>query len=573
MMFKVVTPDEMRAIEAASDQAGFSYASMLESAGRMAANRALEIIADVAEPRITILVGPGNNGGDGLVAGLFIAQDHEDAEVRFYLLKDRDDQYIQTARDAGLFIAMAENDTDKRVLRNMVASADLVMDALFGIGVRLPIRDEAQKIMRQATRAINERRRARPEKVSINVSKTEQIPKAAAQYVLAIDTPSGLDGETGKLDSNTIKADETITFIAAKRGQLLFPGAEAVGRLTIAEIGTSPKLEPYDAIQHYISDARSIAELLPARPMDAHKGTFGKAMVVAGSVNYVGAAALAAEAAYRTGAGLVSVGAPGSVIAALAGHIREATWLLLPHDMGVIAEGAANVLAKEIRDYDSLLVGPGLGREKTTGDFLLNLLRQNKASTKPTKRRLGFQTETTSRPEENLEDSGAKLPPLVIDADGLNLLAEMDEWWKLLPENTILTPHPGEMARLAGVATSEVQANRLQIAQEKAAEWHVILVLKGAHTIIATPDGDVTFSPIKTDALATAGTGDVLAGTIAGLLTQKMDAANAAIAGTYVHGLAGVVAAEGSSTRSVLAGDVLNALSEAFRRLDAELTP
>ena len=245
-MIKVATVDQTRAIEEAADATGYSYKEMMEQAGRSAADRALKVLETVHEPRVTVLVGPGNNGGDGLVTGLLIAQDRADADVRFYLLAARNDDYTQTANEAGLMVVTEDSDSDKRLLRQMVASADLVIDALFGIGVRLPIRDAARTILQQTNRALNERRRTRPDTVSIILDETGQIPQPPPIYVMAIDCPSGLDCDTGELDSNAIVADETVTFITAKRGQFLFPGAKAVGRLTVADIGVSCRGRPGD---------------------------------------------------------------------------------------------------------------------------------------------------------------------------------------------------------------------------------------------------------------------------------------------------------------------------------------
>jgi NAD(P)H-hydrate epimerase len=244
---------------------------------------------------------------------------------------------------------------------------------------------------------------------------------------------------------------------------------------------------------------------------------------------------------------------------------------MLPHDMGVIADGATSVLMKELADYDVLLCGPGMGTEKTTREFLLSLLDEETVQKKKAiKRKIGFQTGSDSADSETSDDENeTTLPPLVIDADGLNLLAEVDNWSDLLPDNTILTPHPGEMGRLCGMDTSEVQANRIDLAQEKAAEWNCVVVLKGAHTVIAAPDGQAVLLPFKTDALATAGTGDVLAGLIAGFRAQGLNALDSAIAGGYVHGIAGKHAAEAISTRSVLAGDVLKAVGSALVAIDA----
>jgi NAD(P)H-hydrate epimerase len=212
-----------------------------------------------------------------------------------------------------------------------------------------------------------------------------------------------------------------------------------------------------------------------------------------------------------------------------------------------------------------------MGTEKTTREFLMNLLDEEVVQKKkPVKRKIGFQIGSgTADDETSADDAETSLPPLVIDADGLNLLAEVDGWSDVLPENTILTPHPGEMGRLCDMDTSEVQANRIDLAQEKATEWNCIVVLKGAHTVIAAPDGQAVLLPFKTDALATAGTGDVLAGLIAGFRAQGLNALDAALAGGYVHGVAGKHAAEAISARSVLAGDVLKAIGQALAAIDA----
>lgn len=567
-MIPIASIEEIRAIEQTADAEGYSYEDMMDTAGRAVADRAKVILDGIDTPRITVIVGAGNNGGDGLVAGLYITQDNADADVRFYLLSDREDTYTNTARDAGLFVAKSDDDVDKRVLRNMVASSELVIDALFGIGVRLPIQSDAQKILRNVNREINARRNARPDKIAIMPSKAGQIPKASPIYVLAVDCPSGVNCDTGEHDNNVIHADETITFIAAKQGLLTYPASVVVGELVIADIGISPKLAPLKAIQDFLVDADAIKQRLKHRQSDGHKGTFGRALVLAGSINYIGAPALAAEAAYRSGAGLVTVGAPSSVIMALAGQLREVTWMMLPHDMGVIAEGASQMVFKDLNKMKSLLIGPGLGTEKTTGEFIKKVLtvRQDHVK-KSSKRSLGFGIQPDDTKKED-EDGEINLPPIVIDADGLNLLADIDDWWTLLPAGTIITPHPGEMARLCGVETQDVQANRWDLAREKAKEWDVIIVLKGAYTVIASPD-DFMVLPFAVDALATAGTGDVLAGLIVGLLAQGLEPINAAMIGAYVHGYAGKMLANLTSSRSVIAGDVLASIGDAFKQIES----
>jgi ADP-dependent NAD(P)H-hydrate dehydratase / NAD(P)H-hydrate epimerase len=573
-MIKVVSVEKMRQIEAAADAGGLTYATMMQNAGGAVARRVLQILAGRPDARVTVLVGAGNNGGDGLVAGHVIAKE-ESVQVRFYLLKTREDSdsNFKAVRDAGLFIASAEDDRDFRVLRNMVASADVVIDALFGIGVRLPLKADVAKVMRNVSQALNDRQHPEhPEGKTIVPAMPESKP-STRPYVVAVDCPSGLNCDTGDLDKNAISADETMTFIGAKPGLFEFPGAAAVGKLQVATIGVPSHLPELHSESRILVDAEFVRGIFPARPPNSNKGTFGKALIIAGSMNYTGAPGLSALAAYRVGTGLVTVGAPAPVVSVLSSRFLEPTWLLLPHDMGVLASNAAQVVLDEMGQYSALLLGPGWGREQITSDFLTTLL---KASQHSGKRRvhhsMGFLEGQTQSESETTKDEVTKLPPLVIDADGLNLLSEIDEWWTLLPEGTIITPHPGEMGRLAKLETREVLADRWAIASSKAAEWNVTLVLKGAHTLIASPDGRTAVLPFKTDALATAGTGDILAGIIVGLLAHGISPFEAAVLGGYIHGLAGTLAGKNLGiTRSVIAGDVLEAIAEAVSLLENRL--
>ena len=543
MTIKVVSVDRVRQIEAAADAAGLSYASLMQNAGRAVASRVIEHLNNKSDARITVLVGAGNNGGDGLVAGRIIAEESH-ALVRFYLFKPRtaDDVNFKAVLDANLSVAHASDDRDGRVLRNMVASADVVVDAIFGIGLKLPLRSDAAKFLRSVNQALNDHQQPeQPEGVVINPSKPDQHKAFPRPYVVAVDCPSGMDCDTGALDPNTIPADETITFIAVKKGLLEFPAAAVVGELLLATIGLADKFPELKAEKHILVDASFAANLLPARPLDANKGTFGKVLTLAGSVNYVGAAGLTSMAAYHSGSGLVTVAAPHSIVSVLSGRFLEPTWLPLPEENGAVSIDALAPLLAELATYSVMLIGPGWGKQDTTKQLFWELLKH-------------------------------KLPPLVIDADALNLLSETDDWWRLLPAESIITPHPGEMARLAKSSTTAIQANRWKLAAEKAAEWNLVLVLKGAHTLIAHPDGRISALPFKSDALSTAGTGDVLAGLVTGLLGQGMKPYEAAVLGGYVHGLAGSLAAEKQgNTRSVVAGDVLASIADSLTSLAASL--
>ena len=377
-----------------------------------------------------------------------------------------------------------------------------------------------------------------------------------APYVVAVDVPSGVDPDTGQVDLATVSADLTVTFAAAKRGQFQFPAAPTLGELVIADIGIDPDLAT--SIQLELATAQAVSRLLPPRPPDAHKGTFGRVMIVAGSVNYTGAPFLCAAGAARVGAGLVTIAPPQPIHPILASKLAEATYLLLPHSMGVLAPPALKVLASHLEGYSALLLGPGLGQEDETVDFVHQLLGITSTGHK---RGIGFQ------PKVAVSAETATLPPLVIDADGLNALAKAEGWWEGVPASSILTPHPGEMSRLTGMDARAINRDRVGVARDHANQWRQVIVLKGAYTVVAAPDGRATLIPFANPGLATAGTGDVLAGAIVGLLAQGLPPYEAAVCGAYLHGLAGQIAASCVGAAGMLAGDLLPALPEAIRRL------
>jgi NAD(P)H-hydrate epimerase len=374
-----------------------------------------------------------------------------------------------------------------------------------------------------------------------------------------------LDYDDGSLDPQALHADLSVTFAYPKLGHFCLPGAAACGELVVADIGVASQLaqELLGQTTLEVATAERMGALLPARPLDAHKGTFGKALLVAGSIHYTGAAYLAASGATRVGAGLVTLAVPAAIHGALAAQISQATYLILPQVMGIVTPAAVKLLAEKMEGYQAMLLGPGLTQEKEAVEFVHELLGDKS----PSKRRgrIGFQASGAGQEE----DEKATLPPLVVDADGLNALAawEGEEWWRRLPAPAVLTPHPGEMARLMGVKTGEVQAERLEAAREMAARWGHVVVLKGAYTVVANPGGPTLVLPFATPALATAGSGDVLAGAIVGLLAQGLSPFDAALAGAYIHGLAGSWAGEEIGPAGAVAGDLLPYLPKAMREL------
>jgi NAD(P)H-hydrate epimerase len=561
MTMKVVTVSEMRAIERETDAGGVSYTEMMERAGRGVAGAIMDWV-DVSGRRVVVLVGPGNNGGDGLVAGRYLAQ--AGAEVAFYTLKPRaddDPNYVQVV-EMGLPVTSAAEEGKGDTLHEMVLAADVVVDALLGTGVDRPIGGDLKTLLKGCARALDGNRQRRAARYSGPISlQSPSYRPAALPLVVAVDCPSGLNSDTGELDPVAVPADLTVTFAAPKIGQFLFPGATAIGELMVADIGSPDDLPAVQAVGLEVATADSIRKLLPARPLDGHKGTFGKVMIAAGSVNYTGAAALAGEGAYRAGAGLVTLAVPAAIHGPLASRLVEATFVLLPHSVGAINENASDVLLEALDGFDALLVGPGLGRDEKTTLFLVKLLAEKKPVAKG---RIGF----LSVPEEKEKGGALALPPLVVDADGLNLLAEMDDWPNALPANSILTPHPGEMARLLKCERDQIAADRVGVAREAAADWGHVVLLKGAFTVVAAPDGRVTLLPFANPALATAGSGDVLAGAVVALLGMGLEPYDAAVLGAFLHGAAGERAAQEIGGRGVVAGDLAFFLASVLAELE-----
>jgi ADP-dependent NAD(P)H-hydrate dehydratase / NAD(P)H-hydrate epimerase len=557
---KLVSVEQMRHIEQASDAAGHTYAAMMERAGTAVAQTILSRVAsfksEIKSLKSTIFIGPGNNGGDGLVAARALRE--AGVEVSCYLLQDRpNDPLLTTVRDKGCFIAIAQDDNQFRVLRRLVKGADVIVDALLGTGTARPIEGDLAKILGIVKSEIESRRELGGTRALVEIPPVSTVsPGPDELLIVAVDGPTGLNYDTGALDPAALPADVTVTFAYPKLGHFAFPGASACGKLVVADIGADPRLAK--DIKLKVADLEMIRAMLPARPPDAHKGTFGKAMIVAGSIYYSGAAALAAQAATHVGAGLVTLCPPRSIYGVLASKMTEVTYLPLPDEMGVLKADAVPVLAEKISGYQALLVGPGLSTEKETVAFVHRLLNVEP----PTKKaRIGFQASAADTEPEKLT-----LPPLVADADALNALAEVDGWAERLPRPSILTPHPGEMARLMKLEDkSSLGGDRVGVTRRMAAEWGHVVILKGAFTVIAHPEGQAVVLPFANPALATAGSGDVLAGAIVGLLAQGLAPFDAAVCGAFLHALAGEIARRDIGDAGVVAGDVLARLPAAIR--------
>ena len=560
MTIKIYTVAEMVAAEKAADAAGHAYAQMMESAGRLVAE-AVQQRHDVAERQVLVLVGPGNNGGDGLVAGRYLAE--AGAVVAFYLLKPRDmadDENLARVEEMGLEVLLADYDQRYRVLRHRLRVTDILIDALLGTGVTRPIEGQLAALLEQVGAAVAEKRRAaapgRPPLLSVATPPTAPDDTPAwdddgprRPIVVAVDCPSGLNCDSGALDPLAVAADLTVTFAGPKRGHFRFPGAAACGELVVADIDIDAQLPAIRGVALELATADLARSLLPPRPPDGHKGTFGTALIAAGSIRYWGAPALAARGAFRGGAGLVTLAVPQRLRPALAGQFPEATYPAIT-DTDTLGVATANLLLGSLASYGALLIGPGLGEAASFMTALLDGLR--------------------STAEGGLLADDVPAPPLVVDADGLNLLAQMPDWPTRLPPNTILTPHPGEMARLVGRPLAAVRdEERVELARESAAAWGHVVLLKGAYTVIAAPGGQATLLPFANPLLAVAGSGDVLSGIIVSLLAQGVKPYEAAVLGGYLHGAAGQLAADYWGNAGLLASELADWVSHVRRGLSS----
>lgn len=505
---KVTTAAEMRRIDGqAAGDYGLPGVALMENAGGEVARKVTEVIGGVADRKICIFAGKGNNGGDGFVAARHLIA--RGARIKVFLLGAAADVAGDARTNLDILVNMGaeileiagERDCDKAALA--AAFADCLVDALLGTGFRGSIDGD----LAAAVKIIN----------------------AAGKPVVAVDIPTGIDADTGQVRGTAVQATHTVTFGLLKPGLLFQPGAANAGAVTVADIGLPAALLTDTAVRQNAVTAGLIRRLLPQRLPGAHKGASGRVALVAGSTGLTGAAALASMAAVRAGAGLVTLGIPAALNAIMEVKLTEVMTRPLPDEgRGVFGPAAIDEAADMAVGADVLAVGPGLGRADETFAAVRELVRQARC-------------------------------PLVIDADGLNALAGHTGVLLESEALAVLTPHPGELARLTGQTPEAINADRLEAARRAATDLGAIVVLKGPGTVVAYPDGEVFINTSGNAALATGGTGDVLTGVIASLVAQGLSSHDAAVAGVFLHGLAGEAAGRGGLV-GVAAGDLLAAL-------------
>lgn len=509
---KVVTTAEIREIDQrAIEDYGIPSVVLMENAGSEATRQIESIMGNLYNKKIAVFAGKGNNGGDGYVVARYLY--NQGAKVKIFLIGSKTDVTgdalinLQIITHMGIDVIEVANDGDWDKVKIAMTFTDCLVDALVGTGFTGQLCGN----MAQVVESIN---------------KTNKV-------VIAIDIPSGVDGDTGQIRGVAIKAHHTITFSLPKQGLLLYPGASYAGDVSVTDIGIPRTLLMDENIKQNIITSTAVGQMFVKRSPDVHKGSCGKVLIVAGSKGLTGAAALTAKATVRSGAGLVTLAIAESLHDIMETKLTEVmTRPLAEVAAGVMGQDAVNDIEEMASQSDIVAIGPGLGRHADTMAAVRHIIK-------------------------NVEK------PLVIDADALYALVDYTHILTEAKAVPVLTPHSGEMARLVGLTPDEVNQDRVYITRQAAIEWGSIIILKGARTLVAFPDGEVYININGNAGMATGGTGDVLTGVIAGLMAQGLSSHEAALVGVYIHGLAGDIVAR-SGMIGMTASDLIRALPAAI---------
>ena len=514
----LATPKEMKAIDQETISSGFSKAiDLMEKAGKAVAG---EVACLVRKGQVSIFCGKGNNGGDGLVAARYLIK--KKRKVKVYLFGEKKEIKGEAGQNLRTFLKLrgkvfeVKNREGLKKVEEECRSSAVIIDALLGIGLK----GEVTGLIVQGINLIN----------------------SLKKKVIAVDIPSGLDGERGIALGACVEAFETVTFGLGKPGLFLAPGAKFSGQVKIVDIGLSEVAIKEKKLAHHLLERKEIAALLPRRKLDAHKGDNGHVLLVAGSEGLTGAACLTALGSLRSGAGLVTLGLPASLNVIAAAKLTEIMTKPLPEtkERSISPEALSTILDFSKR-CKAVAIGPGLSRYPETGKLVLELI-----------------------PRLHI--------PVVIDADALFALTDNLEVLTRARGPLILTPHLGEMGRLVGKKTGEVKENKIEIARDFSKTYKAVVVLKGARTLIADSGGDIFINPTGNPSLASGGTGDVLTGIIASFLAQGLKPLEAAKLGVYLHGLAADEISLSRGPWGVIATDILNQLPLTMYNLAAEIS-
>ncbi|MFH1825376.1 MAG: NAD(P)H-hydrate dehydratase [Candidatus Firestonebacteria bacterium] len=513
---KVVNGEDMRKIDTkAIVKFKIPSIDLMENAGKGVVDFLKQEFPDFKKKKICILCGKGNNGGDGLVIARWLT--HMKVKVRVFLFAKKEELKkdvkinLNKLLKEKVTVNEVANFKDLAEIESEIKMDDIIIDALLGTGFTGAVTGLLAKLIDY-----------------VNTLET---------IVVSVDLPSGLNANNGQVISSCIKADYTVTLGIMKVGTLIYPGASYTGKLIVKDIGIPKDLIESDDIQLNFIVKEDLLNIFPKRIPDCNKGSAGKVLIIGGSVGLTGAPCLAGLSALRTGCGLVTLGIPASLNDIIEVKLTEVISKPLPENSNrALGLNSESYILNMSKNHDVLVLGPGLGRDKETGQLVRNLIREIRI-------------------------------PVVLDADGLNLISGNVSVLKNKKAPFILTPHPGEMSRLANITIEDVQSNRIEVARDFAKKYNVILILKGARTVVAHPAGNVFINSTGNSGLATAGTGDVLTGMIAGIIAQGVNVLNGSMIGVYLHGLAGDMARESKTEYGMIASDVVENIPKAIKEI------
>jgi len=515
-MIKVLTAEQMRNIDKKTiEDLRIPGLILMEDAGSAVCEQVFDIIDEfkMQNPGTLVICGKGNNGGDGFVAARHLVQnDIQVTVVSLYKPSDLSgDALINHDILKNFSDIIYYEEIDNNIFQSLIAESDIIIDAIFGTGLSSNVRDNIKEVI-------------------------DLINEYAEGYVISVDIPSGINATTGEVMSCSIVADYTVTFFAPKLGLVLYPGADHSGEVIVSDISIPYFLEDEHEynVNLITSDYAGIS--FPHRPEDSHKGTFGSVFNIAGSSSLIGAAYMSAYSSLAVGAGYSVLATPESLIPVFASMSPELVYVPLKETANKsIAKESVSFALDKSRKCNVFLVGPGIGTEPSTTDFIVEFTQE-------------------------LIDRGLTA---VFDADALNCFAMKESF--NLPLNSVITPHPMELSRLIKIPVEEIQKDRLKAARMAASQFNTIVVLKGARTIIAKPDGRVYINTTGNSGLAKAGTGDVLSGMIAGFAAQGCNLLDAAILGVYIHGLAADMAVNNLTEYSLTATKLMDYIPLAIK--------
>lgn len=513
---KVVTPKQMNEIDNITiNRLGIPGIVLMENAAIKVVDEIIKYLGEVLNKEILVFAGKGNNGGDAFAVARHLY--NKGARVSVYITAEKKEISGDSRINLDIIEKMGIENSElcEKIevasLSDKLRQCDIIVDGIMGTGLK----GNLKGIVKELVEALNRSKKT----------------------IISIDIPTGVNGETGEMSEVCIKAAGTVTFGLPKIGLMIHPGCEYTGKLIIADIGLPQSVIDKLDVRTNVIDSDFVSGLIPERQSESNKGDYGRVFIISGSVGMTGAGCLAAGAALRTGAGLVYIGVP-SILTSIydAALIESITIPLEDNNTGYLTKNCMSQINEKIERSSVVAVGPGLSGK----DDIMEIVK-------------------------NIIDNSDK--PVIMDADALNALSKDVSALKNLKTEAVVTPHPGEMSRLAGISIEDVQNNRMKVAAEFAQKWKVITVLKGSRTIIALPDGTMYINTTGNSGMATAGSGDVLTGIIAGLIGQGVKPSDAAVAGVYIHGLAGDYAAEIKGEHGVIAGDLIEELPKVIKGL------